>query len=163
MNPVAGYRWGIYRGGSDGLYPAYEAAHGRRKKLLGKEALRPHVRWYTGFIPAREVAGKVPADIAAEQQGNPRVMDWMATFDLWPHGEAAKRQAMTAAQQAAFRTWVNHVARGIRHSRLAVIVEPDLPVVQKAGGRGCVWRRSDRGPHLRGAAEHRRVPRRRVQ
>lgn len=129
VNPVAGLPWGRYVGGSDGLYPAYQAATGATKRTLAHEALRPHVRWYTGGIPPYEIAGKVSSDIAAEQNGNRRVVVWMATFDLWPHHESAKARPLTLAEQDRFKRWVNHVAAGIGSSRVAVIVEPDLPVV----------------------------------
>ena len=132
VNPVAGIPWGRYTGGSDGLYPAYEAATGATKKALGYEALHPHVRWYTGYIPPSEIKAKVAADIAAEQAGNPNTLMWMATFDLWPHQESAAYQPLTTAERDAFTRWVDGVAAGIGSAHAAVIVEPDLPVIQKS-------------------------------
>lgn len=128
VNPVAGYRWGIYRGGSDGLYPAYESASGARKKTLARMALTPHVRWYTTYIPASEIRAKVSTDIAQEQGGNPKVLVWMAIGRMFPHGESAKMQPLTRAERRAYRRWVDHAARGIGSARVGLVLEPDLPV-----------------------------------
>lgn len=132
QNPVAAHPWGIYRGGSDGLWPAYERATGRAKKLLGRMALRPHVRWYTSFIGTRDIAGKIRTDIAQEQDGNRNVVVWMATFRLWPHSEGARMHPLSSADVTAYKAWVRHAARGIGSSRVALVLEPDLPVAVRS-------------------------------
>jgi endoglucanase len=147
VNPLVGHRWGVYKGGSDGLWPAYQHASGRTKKLLGRMALRPHVRWYTNFIPPSEIAEKVRDDIAQEQQGNRNVLVWMATFRLWPHHESAKREPLSAVAQDRYKRWVNHAARGIGSSRVALVLEPDLPVTTKG------WRPAVRLALVRYAAQ----------
>lgn len=132
QNPVATHRWGIYRGASDGLWPAYQSATGRAKTLLGRMALRPHVRWYTSFLGTGEVADKIRTDIAQEQGGNRNVVVWMATFRLYPHGEGARMHPLSSADVASYKAWVRHAARGIGRSRVALILEPDLPVAVRS-------------------------------
>jgi endoglucanase len=132
QNPVAVHPWGIYRGGSDGLWPAYQRATGRAKKLLGRMALQPHVRWYTSFVGTRDIADKIRTDIAQEQDGNRNVVVWMATFRLWPHSEAARMRPLSSADVAAYKAWVRQATRGIGSSRVALVLEPDLPVAVRS-------------------------------
>lgn len=132
VNPLVGHPWGIYRGDSDGLYSAYQRASGTTKTLLGRMALTPRARWYTSFIKAGDMAGKVSADIKQEQAGNPNVLVWMAMFRLWPYHESAKMRPLTQADRAAYRRWVNNAAKGIGSSRVALVLEPDLPVTMKS-------------------------------
>src|SRR5919198_5928085 len=69
-NPLAG-SWGSGAWMSDGVYPAYEAATGTRKRLLGKVALRPRVRWFGAWYPTKDVASLVRGYIANVQDGDP--------------------------------------------------------------------------------------------
>lgn len=148
VNPIAGYPWGIYRGASDGLYPAYENAKGATRAVLRRMALTPHVRWYTSFIPASDIAEKVSADITQEQAGNPNVLVWMAMFRLWPYHESAKMRPLTLSDRDAYKRWVNNAARGIGSSRVAIVLEPDLPVTMKS------WHPAVRYALVRYAAQH---------
>ena len=50
-NPTAGLPWGNYTGSLDEVFPAYNAAGGLRKRLLGLIALRPLVRWFGSWYP----------------------------------------------------------------------------------------------------------------
>jgi endoglucanase len=147
VNPLVGHPWGIYTGGSDGLYPAYQAAHGATKRTLGVIARRPHVRWYTNYLADNEVKAKIQEDIAQEQHGDPDVLVWMATFRLWPHHESAKAQPVSPTAQASYRRWVRNAAAGIGSSRVALILEPDLPVSLKG------WRPAVRMRLVRYAAK----------
>jgi hypothetical protein len=147
VSPLVGHPWGIYTGGYDGLYPAYQAAQGATKRALGVVARRPHVRWYTNALGDGEVRAKIADDIAAEQDGNPNVLVWMATFRLWPHHETAAAQPLSSAAQASYRQWVRNAAKGIGASRVALVLEPDLPVSTKA------WRPSVRLRLVRYAAK----------
>lgn len=130
VNPLAGHRWAIYRGGTDRLYPAFERASGFTKRMLAREALHPHTRWYTSYIPTSKVGQRMASDIRAEQHGNPNVLVWMATFRLWPHQEAGGMRPLRKADRIAYRQWVDSAARGIGSSRVALVVEPDLAVTR---------------------------------
>lgn len=127
-NPLAGHPWGVYRGDADSIYPAWQAARGTAKTLLGRMALRPRVRWFTSYIPGSEVRERVRDYISSTQHGNPNVLVPMATFRLWPHHESAKGVPLSRAAQRAYRQWVDNAALGIGSSRVALILEPDLAV-----------------------------------
>ena len=128
-NPVAGVRWGLYTGSGDGLWPAYEQARGARRALLSRAALQPRVRRYTGYIATSKIASSISSDIAAEQHGNPNTLVWVAIFRLWPHQESAYRSPLSSADQLAYERWIDAAARGIGSAHVAMILEPDLPVV----------------------------------
>ncbi len=134
-NPLAGHRWGVYTGGADGLYPAYlQAKHRnqtRKMRLLAKEALRPRVRWFGGWIPASQIGDKVSSYIAQAQNGNPDVVVQMAMFRLFPDGEGRKDDPITSAEQQSYRSWVDHAASAIGSARVAMVLEPDLGVSLK--------------------------------
>jgi len=129
VNPLANHPWGIYKGTSDGLWPAFQASSGAQRRLLAKEATEPRVRRYTSYIPAADLQQRVENDIIQEQQGNPNVLVWTAMFALWPKTEANLNLPLSIGEQNAYRAWVNAAARGIGSSRVAIVLEPDLPVV----------------------------------
>lgn len=126
-NPLAG-SWGSGAWISDGVYRAYQHASGTQRRLLGKVALRPRVRWFGGWIPTRDVTGEVKGFISTVQNGDPNAVVQMATFRLWRGGESHKNLPLSSAWQTAYRRWVNAVARGIGSARVMIIVEQDLPV-----------------------------------
>jgi len=127
-NPLAGGTWGVYTGSADGIYPAYRAATGTRKDLLAKVALRPRARWFGTWMSASTAATKLREYIRTTQAGDPEALVQLAVFRLWPHGEGAKDQPITAAQQDAYRQWVDAAAQAIGGARVAIILEPDLGV-----------------------------------
>lgn len=126
-NPLAGMKWGVYTGPIDQIYPAYLSAHGRNRRLLARIALRPRAVWFGPWYAdsyARTVAQQV---IAASTGGDPNALTQMAVFRLDPWEGAACRQTPTAAQQASYRGWIRGFASGIGRSRVALILQPDLP------------------------------------
>lgn len=129
-NPLAGVQWGVYKGGQDGVYPAYDAATGTERALLAKVALQPRARWYGSWMSAADARAKVHADIAAERQdtGNPNVLVPMALFRQFPGHERDKDIPWTLADRQAYRHWYDAVARGIGGAHALIILEPDLPV-----------------------------------
>jgi hypothetical protein len=128
VNPLAGGTWGVYTGSADGVYPAYQRATGTKKALLGKIALRPRVRWFGGWMSPSDAAAKLRDYIAKTQAGDPDVLVQLAVFRLWPRGEGAKNKPLTAADQDAYRRWVDAAAQAIGTARVALILEPDLAV-----------------------------------
>lgn len=128
VNPLANRPWGVYTGVENGAYPAYDAATGRRKMLLGRIALRPRVRWFGSWLSPTDVTSAIRNYIDVEQHGDPNVLVQLATFRLWPQHEDKKSVPLTQADQDAYKRWVDAAARGIGSSRVALILEPDLPV-----------------------------------
>jgi hypothetical protein len=127
-NPLAGGALGVYTGAADGVYPAWQSAGGTTKRLLGKVALKPRVRWFGSWIRRGDVRGMVHDYIVQTQNGDPRVLVQMAVFRLWPKGEGHKSDPLSSADQSAYRAWIDAAARGVGRARVALILEPDLPV-----------------------------------
>ena len=127
-NPLAGGSWGVYTGSADGVYPAYEKAEGTEKALLAKVALRPRVRWFGGWMSARDAGSKLRDYIRTTQNGDQNVLVQLAVFRLWPEGEGAKNKPLTLEQQAAYRHWIDVAAAAIGSARVAMVLEPDLAV-----------------------------------
>jgi hypothetical protein len=133
-SPLAGVRWGIYEGSGDGLWPAYAHSTGTDRRLLGRMALHPRVRSYGSWIPTSDVRELISSDIAQEQGGNPNTLVWMDLFRLWPHEESKNHVPMTAAQQQAYRNWIDAAIRGIGSAKVGVVLEPDLPLTLVSWG-----------------------------
>jgi hypothetical protein len=122
-NPLAGMTWGVYEGPIDGVWPAYDAAHGRNKRLLGKIALRPRAVWAGSWDGnARETAQEAVQD---STQGDPNVLTQVAVFRLDPWESCSG--SWSGADQAAYRSWTRSYAAGVGSSRVALILQPDLP------------------------------------
>lgn len=129
-NPLAG-PWGVYTGSADGIYPAWQAATGEEKRLLGAIAQRPRVRWFGQWIATSLIADRIREYVRTTQDGNPDVVVQLAVFRLWPRGEGAKDEPLTEADLQAYRAWVDEAARGIGTARVAMVLEPDLAVALK--------------------------------
>ena len=127
-NPLAGMTWGIYRGPIDGVYPAYQSARGHNRRLMAKIALRPLSIWAGQWYPD-DYAGTVAQEIIQDTSaGNPDVLSQVAIFRLDPwEGGACPGGSWGAGDQRSYRTWINQFAAGIGNSRVALILQPDLP------------------------------------
>ncbi|MGZ4165110.1 MAG: glycoside hydrolase family 6 protein [Solirubrobacteraceae bacterium] len=122
-NPLAGMKWGLYEGPIDGVWPAYAAAHGRNQRLLGKIALRPRAVWAGPWdADARATAEE---SINDSTQGDPSVLTQVAIFRLTPWESCSG--SWSAGDQASYRAWIRSYAAGIGSSRVALILQPDLP------------------------------------
>lgn len=127
QNPLKGMPWGIYRGPIDGVYPAYQSSHGRNKRLMAKIALRPLTIWAGTWFPdnyARTVAQQIVQDTTG---GSPDALTQVALFRLDPWEGQACPGSWGPADQGSYRAWMNQFAAGIGSSRVAVILQPDLP------------------------------------
>ncbi|MGO9954936.1 MAG: glycoside hydrolase family 6 protein [Solirubrobacteraceae bacterium] len=133
-NPLAGMRWGVYRGPLDGMYPAWRAARGRDRALLAKIALRPSAHWFGAWDDDATAASLAQDYIYASTRGRPNVLTQVAVFRLDPWEEAACSQLPDLEQQASYDTWIDNFAAGIGASRVALILQPDLPFASCAPG-----------------------------
>jgi endoglucanase len=127
-NPLAGMPWGIYRGPIDGVYPAYQSARGANRRLMAKIALRPLTIWAGAWYPdnyARTVAQQI---VEGTTGGQPDVLSQIAIFRLDPWEGQACPGSWGAGDQGSYRAWINQFAAGIGSSRVALILQPDLPV-----------------------------------
>jgi endoglucanase len=133
-NPLGGMRWGNYSGPLDEVFPAYRSATGDNKRLLGLIALRPRVRWFGSWVP--DPGPMVRQYIDNVTGGDPGVLAQMAVFRLVPWQAEACRRLPSAGEQSAYKRWIDSFAAGIGASRVALILQPDLPFAL------CVPRRS---------------------
>jgi endoglucanase len=126
-NPLAGLRWGNYTGPEDEVFPAYNSARGTTRQLLGRVALRPRMRWFGAWYADRWIGSTLHKYLANVTGGDPNVLAQMAIFRLDPWEHAACTQLPSAAQQAAYRLWIDNAAAAIGDARVALVLQPDLP------------------------------------
>ncbi len=126
-NPIAGLPWGNYSGSLDEVFPAYRAASGQEKALLGRIALRPRMRWFGSWYSDAEAQTTARDYLRNVTGGRSDVLAQMAVFRLDPWEHAACRALATAAQQASYRRWIDAFAAGIGSTRVALVLQPDLP------------------------------------
>jgi endoglucanase len=126
-NPLAGLAWGSYDGPDDEVFPTYSATSGQTHRLLGKIALQPRMRWFGSWYPDATARQSASDYIANSTRGRADVLSQMAVFRLDPWEDDACRRLPTASAQASYRSWVDAFAAGIGSSRVALVLQPDLP------------------------------------
>lgn len=124
-NPLGGMRWGVYTGPIDGTYGAYARSRGRDRALLAKIALRPLSYWFGGWYADGYASTVARQYIANQTGGNPDVLAQVTIFRMTPWEGCGLR--FGSAGRAGFRHWVDGFAAGIGSSRVAMILQPDLP------------------------------------
>jgi endoglucanase len=126
-NPLAGLPWGDYTGPGDEVFPTYSASGGAKRRLLGKIALTPRMRWFGSWYPDDTAQQSASDYIAQSTGGGDDVLSQIAIFRAEPWEDEACRRLPTAAEQASYRSWINAFAAGIGSSRVALVLQPDLP------------------------------------
>jgi endoglucanase len=135
-NPLASMRWGYDSSVHNSPYVAYSRASGTDRDLLAKIALRPTVAWFGSWDPDASAGATIHAYITAVTGGNPDVLAQLTVFRFDPWEGAACHAAPNSAAQASYRRWVDSAAAGIGDSRVALILQPDLPFAECSPGRG---------------------------
>jgi endoglucanase len=120
--------WAPFTAPWDGPWKAYTHSSGSTKSLVGKIALRPRVYWITSSTQNAQATSTVRQLIDYYQHGDRSKTAQLAVFGMYPKGESRRKEPISAAQQAAYRTWVNRVAAGIGESKVIMVLEPDLAV-----------------------------------
>jgi len=133
-NPLAGMTWGVYRGSFyNSIYPDYAQARGRTRQLLAKIALKPLMYTFGDWFSDSEAKSVAQDFIQESTHGNPAVLSQAAIFRLDPwEGAACPHGLWNATNQQSYKTWINNFAVGIGKSRVALIVQPDLPFAECA-------------------------------
>jgi endoglucanase len=128
-NPLAGLRWGVYRGPYyNSIFPNYQSARGRNRRLLAKIALRPLMFTFGDWFSDSDARSVARDFIQSTTGGNPAVLSQVAIFRLDPwEGAACPNGSWNAANQASYRRWVDNFAAGIGNARVALVLQPDLP------------------------------------
>ncbi|WP_156384350.1 glycoside hydrolase family 6 protein [Marmoricola sp. Leaf446] len=137
-NPLAGRRWGVYKGNGDQSWAPYVKATGTEKALLGKIALRPKAKWFGAWIPSSDIGRTVDAYIANATGGDPEVLVQMTVFRMTPWEHEACRRLPTAAEQASYKQWVDRFAAAVGDAHVALVLQPDGPFAQCVPGRSLV-------------------------
>jgi endoglucanase len=136
LNPLEGRPWGVYQGSYEKVTTAYAAAQGTDRALLGKIALQPRAAWFGGWQSSAQAVKQVTKYLATMQAGNPETLVQITIFRLRPwakHREVCRRLP-NAAEQAAYRSWVDAVATALGTAHVALILQPDSPFVLCAPG-----------------------------
>ena len=128
-DPLAGMRWGVYAGPFfNSMYPDYEQARGRDRRLLAKIALRPQMFWFGAWFPDSDARNAARNFIASTTGGDPGVLTQVAVFRLDPwEGSACPNGTWNATNRRSYRRWIDEFASGIGTARVALVVQPDLP------------------------------------
>lgn len=126
-NPLVGMVWGNYSGRYDEVFPAYRRARGEDKRLLAAIALRPRMRWFGAWYPNRAARSVIHDYIADVTRGNPTVLSQVAVFRLVPWEHKSCDRLPTRAERVSYKQWIDAFARGIGSSRVAMVLQPDLP------------------------------------
>jgi hypothetical protein len=94
------------------------------------------VTWFGPWIPDAAAEDTARRYIQNVSGGNPSVLTQIAIFRVNPWEGAACRKAPSLAQQASYRSWIDGFAAGIGSSRVALVLQPDLPFALCAPGHG---------------------------
>lgn len=126
-NPLAGRVWGVYQGPQDQVSGPFLAAHGKRKALLGKIALRPRAKWYGAFVPDDSIRSTVRSYIASSQDGHPARLVQIAVFRMQPWEHEACERRSTPKEKRSYKRWIKQLAAGIADTPMLVVMQPDGP------------------------------------
>jgi endoglucanase len=127
-NPLSGLPWGNYSGQRDEVFPPYRSSAGQQRALLAKIALRPRIRWFGAWYSDGQIGRVVREYLDNVTGGRSDVLAQMAVFRLDPWEQAACHQLPSADQQASYRRWIDNFAAAVGFARVALILQPDLPV-----------------------------------
>ena len=130
-NPLANITWGNYTSSIDPVFKAYDSATGTDKKLLGRIAFKPRMRWFGAWIPDNMISTVLTQYIANVTGGKPDVLVQMTIFRLVPWENAATKQLPTKADIASYKTWINNAAQAIGSTHVAMVLQPDMPFALK--------------------------------
>lgn len=137
-NPLAGHRWGVYKGSADPAWDPYTRARGTTRQQLATIALTPKAKFFGKWIPNSDIARKVREYIANATGGDRNVLVQLTLFRMQPWEAEACRRLPTKAERASYRRYVDTFARQIGRTYAAVVVQPDGPVARCAPGGGRV-------------------------
>ena len=133
-NPLAGRRWGVYRGPLEHSWRAYRSADGAQREQLAKIALRPKATWFGQWLRTDRVRKNVAEYVANSQQGDPQALVQMAVFGLQPWEREACGRLPSADERDTYKRWVDLVAAGIGEAHVALVLQPDAPFALCAPG-----------------------------
>lgn len=147
-DPLAGMRWGTFftrtvSANNDAPSVYFRRARGGARKDFARLLAQPRFRWFGSWIPVHTRGDKWGARKTARNyirevtQGDRNVGAQIGIFRLEPFERAACRRLPTRAERVSYYAWIREFAKGIGRSRVALVLQPDLPIVncQPDGGR----------------------------
>ena len=126
-NPLAGRRWGVYRGPLEHSWHAYRTAEGQERALLARIAQRPKATWFGHWLRTDRVGKNVSDYILSSQRGDPEALVQMVVFAIQPWEREACTRLPTDAEKEEYRSWVDEVALAIGDAHVALVLQPDAP------------------------------------
>ena len=127
-NPLAGHRWGVYKGAADQSWPPYARSTGTNRALLAKIALRPKAKWFGHWIPNGADHRQGPRlHRRTRTAGDPDALVQMTMFRMvpWEH-EACRR--LPDRRRAGQLHAVGRPGRGRDRRRpRGAVLQPDGP------------------------------------
>jgi endoglucanase len=133
-NPLAGRRWGVYKGNADQSWAPYAASKGAERQLLAKISERPKAKWFGDWISNAAIGKKVDEYIANSTGGDPNVLVQMTMFRMQPWEHDACKRLPTRAEQASYKQWTDRAAAAIGSAHVAMVLQPDGPFALCAPG-----------------------------
>jgi hypothetical protein len=134
-NPLSGHPMGVYKGAMEQAWEPYVRAEGRKKRLLGKIALRPKAKWFGAWTGSpREIGDKVDAYIENSTGGDPDVLVQMTVFRMVPWEQEACDRLPTKKERRTYRNWIDEFAKATGPAHAAIILQPDGPFALCAPG-----------------------------
>jgi hypothetical protein len=92
--------------------------------------------WFGSWISDGSAQATAEQYVAEQMDGNPNALAQIGIFRLDPWENAACVRSASAAQQASYKNWISSFAAGIGSSRVALVLQPDLPFALCAPNRG---------------------------
>ncbi|HEY2637836.1 MAG TPA: glycoside hydrolase family 6 protein [Solirubrobacteraceae bacterium] len=132
-NPLAGMTWGLTR--ADIHNPAkgdppsayYNSSRGRDRRALGFLVGHPRFQWFGSWIATHRARAVARNYIRSITHGNSRVGVGITIFRLEPFEGKACRVRPSRGQIADYKRWIRNFAKGIGKSRVALVLQPDMP------------------------------------
>jgi endoglucanase len=134
-NPLAGQEWGVYLGRQDPAVNGWlHLSSAADREKLAPIAFIQKTKWFGRWITDAQAEDKTREYIEDSQAGDPDKLTLLALFRMFPwEGEARiDKRLPTPAEQAAYRDYVNGMAKGIGSDKVAVVLQPD-GLLAKAG------------------------------
>lgn len=119
-NPFAGQRLYVpAHSNASRQAAAWRASRPADARVMDRLAAQPQAQWLVGENDGPEHVAKMIAP--AQRSG---AMPVLVLYNI-PHRDCGSYSAGGAASPAAYQAWVNGIARGLGHARVALILEPD--------------------------------------
>lgn len=149
-NPLAGMTWGTYHIEStdpsiDPPSAYFNSARSEAdRSQLAKLLAQPRFRWFGAWIPTHTRGNQRGARATAQNYieqvtgGNPDVGVQIGIFRLEPFEHEACTRLPSAHEIADYKAWIDEFAAGIGSSRVALLLQPDMPFALCLPGRSKV-------------------------